>query len=292
MPAHEIVRTFHSTCMVEDYDETVDALARLAGLRVLEYTENELIGRRGGMVWIGDNSIEVAQPIVADHATQKFIDRFGQGMHSYAFQVRDLTGTLEHLATGGVAVGVMPLDWFCFTDPRTTGGLLFEWSLHTVPEDPREGAEEPPYVVEPLLDVRTHSFVGAVHPDPVGWAEAFGPLFGLTEISRDLDAPAGHPVVTLNAADDCVIALYALPGDASQALWGASHERARFHVLGLGVPDLGAARVALEGAGVRVLWHDDRFVAIDPADAGGLTVVLVEGGLPGDPKSGRFGSTI
>jgi hypothetical protein len=292
MPAHEIIRTFHSTCIVEDYDETIGVLARLAGLRALEYSEMELIGRRGGMAWIGDNSIEVAQPIVADHATQRFIDRFGPGMHSYAFQVKDLDGTLERLTSGGVAVGVRPMDWFSFTDPRTTGGLLFEWSQHTVPEDPREGAEEPAYLVEPLLDIRTHSFVGAVHADPVGWAEEFGPLFGLTEISRDLAAPAGHPIVTLNAADDCAIALYALQGDASQALWGASHERARFHVLGLGVPDLGAARAALEAEGVRMLWHDERFVAIDPADAGGVTVLLVEGGLPGDPKSGRFEPTI
>jgi len=283
MPAHEIIRTFHSTCMVEDYDETVGVLARLAGLRVLEYTEMELIGRRGGMVWIGDNSIEVAQPIVAEHATQKFIDRFGQGMHSYAFQVKDLAGTLEHLATGGVGVGIMPMDWFCFTDPRTTGGLLFEWSLHTVPEDPREGAAEPPYVVEPLLDVRTHSFVGAVHPDPIGWAETFGPLFGLTVAFRDPSAAPGHPVVGLAAAD-CVLALYELPGEASERLWGARHERARFHALGLGVPDLGAARAALEKEGVRILWHDDRFVAIDPADAGGVTVLLVEDGLPGDPR--------
>jgi hypothetical protein len=292
MSVHEIIRTFHSTCMIEDYDETVDALARLAGLRVLEYTEMALIGRRGGMTWIGDNSIEVAQPIVADHAAQKFLDRFGPGMHSYAFQVKDLDGTLERLASGGVAVGVRPMDWYCFTDPRTTGGLLFEWSMHTVPEDPREGAETPPYVVAPLLDVRTHAFVGAVHPDPIGWAEEFGPLFGLAEVFRDLDAPPGHPVVALNAADDCVIALYALPGEASEELWGAQHDRARFHVLGLGVPDLAAARATLEANDVPVLWHDERFVTIAPAHAGGVTVVLVEGGLPGDPTSGRFVPTV
>ena len=95
-----------------------------------------------------------------------------------------------------------------------------------------------------------------------------------------------------NGPNDCVIALYALPGEASVALWGASHERARFHVLGLGVPDLAAAKVTLAANDVRVLWHDDQFVAIDSAGAGGVTVVLVEGGLPGDPTSGRFGSTI
>jgi hypothetical protein len=33
--------------MVSDYDATVQALARVAGLRVLEYGEAENIGRRG-----------------------------------------------------------------------------------------------------------------------------------------------------------------------------------------------------------------------------------------------------
>jgi hypothetical protein len=220
---------------------------------------------------------------VEGHATQRFLDRFGPGMHSYAFQVGDLDATLDHLATGGVALGTRPMDWFCFTDPRTTGGLLFEWSMHTIAEDPREGAEEPPFVVEPVLDVRTHAFVGAVHPDPLEWADTFGPLFGLREAFRDPTAPEGQPVVGL-ATDDCVLALYALPGEASDALWGGHHDRARFHVLGLGVPDLAAARDALAANGVRLLWHDDRFLAVDPAASGGVTVVVVEAGLPGDPR--------
>jgi hypothetical protein len=65
---HELERTFHSTCMISDYDATIAALARIAGLRVLEYSEAENIGRRGGMTWLADNSIEVAQPIVEGHA--------------------------------------------------------------------------------------------------------------------------------------------------------------------------------------------------------------------------------
>ena len=138
---HELVRTFHSTCMINDYDATVTTLGRIAGLRVLEYGEAENIGRRGGMTWIGDNSIEVAQPIVDGHAAQRFLLRFGPGMHSYALQVEDLDSTIAHLDGGGVTVGVRPAKGFCFTDPRTTGGLLFEWSEFTVEEDPRPGRE-------------------------------------------------------------------------------------------------------------------------------------------------------
>ncbi len=140
---HRLLRTFHATCMVSDYDVTVEMLGRIAGLRVLEYGEAEGIGRRGGMTWIGDNSLEVAQPIVDGHAAQRFLDRFGPGMHSYAFQVVDLDATIRHLVEGGVTVGVRPADGFCFTDPRTTGGLLFEWSDFTVKEDPRMRSGDP-----------------------------------------------------------------------------------------------------------------------------------------------------
>src|SRR5258708_4344554 len=98
---HRIVRTFHSTCMVNSYDRTVDALGRIAGLRVLEYSEAPTIGRRGGMAWIGDGSIEVAEPIVPGHAAARFLGRFGPGMHSCAFQVENLDATIEHLGRGG-----------------------------------------------------------------------------------------------------------------------------------------------------------------------------------------------
>jgi hypothetical protein len=280
---HELVRTFHSTCMINDYDATVAALGQVAGLRVLEYGEAENIGRRGGMTWIGDNSIEVAEPIVDGHAAQRFLLRFGPGMHSYALQVADLDATIAHLGTGGVGVGVRPSDGFCFTDPRTTGGLLFEWSGFTVEEDPRVGAPVPPFLTEPILDVRTHAFVGAVVPEPEAWAEQFGPLFGLRESFRQPGRGPGEPAVGL-VAPDCTLALYPLPGEESVALWGASHTRARVHVLGLGVPDLADAASALDRAGVDVLRRTETALIVDPAATGEVPVVLVDELLPGDPR--------
>lgn len=283
--AHQIIRTFHSTCMVSDYDAAIRDLAGVAGLRVLEYGENQDIGRRGGMTWIGDNSIEVAQPIVDGHAADRFVRRVGPGMHSYALQVADLDVTLARLQTGGVTVGVRPAEGFCFTDPRTSGGLLFEWSNFTVEEDPRIGAPYPDYRGTPVLDVRTHAFVGAVHPEPLQWADTFGPLFGLEEAFRDEGATAGDPVVGL-AAPDCVIALYRLDPAVSSELWGQDHTRARFHVLGLGVDDLDEAHWALEANGIGEIRRTDGQIVLDPAATGEVPVVLVANLHPGDPRLG------
>jgi hypothetical protein len=280
---HRLVRTFHSTCMISDYDATIDALGRVAGLRVLEYGAAENIGRRGGMTWIGDNSMEVAQPIVAGHAAERFLLRFGPGMHSYALQVASLDATIDHLASGGVTVGVRPEKGFCFTDPRTTGGLLFEWSEFTVDEDPRIGAPVPPFIAKPLLDVRTHAFVGAVVPDPLAWADTFGPLFGLREAFREPSSSPGEPVVGL-AAPDCILALYRLPGDHSMELWGADHPRARCHLLALGVADLDDAARALASAGIALLRRDDSSLVLEPRATGEVPLMLIEGLLPGDPR--------
>lgn len=286
---HELVRTFHTTCMVSDYDATITSLSRVAGLRVLEYSEAELIGRRGGMTWIGDNSIEVAQPIVEGHAAQRFLATFGPGMHSYALQVADLDATIAHLDRHGVTVGVRPDKGFCFTHPATTGGLLFEWSDFTVAEDPRLGATLPPRAVEPVLDVRTHAFAGAVVPDPVQWAETFGPVFGLVEAFRRTGAGAGEPVVGL-AAPDCVLALYRLDAEQGAALWGAPHARSRFHVLGLGVPDIGDAVRALDGAGLGIVRRGEESVVVRPDGTGEVPLVLVDELLEGDPRRAPTGS--
>ncbi len=283
LDGHELVRTFHSTCMVTDYDATTSALARLAGLRILEYSVNETIGRRGGMTWVGDNSLEVAQPIVQGHAAERFLSRLGPGMHSYALQVRNLDATITHLADGGVTLGVRPADGFCFTDPRSTGGILFEWSDFTVKEDPRIGGVLPPSVVNPILEVRAHAFIGAVVADPLAWADTFGSLFGLTEAFRHSDAPAGEPMVGL-AAPDCVLALYRLPGADGPGLWGCHHPRARCHVLGLGVPDLEQAHAALMAEGIGLVRRDDHQLILDPSDTGEVPVVVVAEPLPGDPR--------
>ena len=90
---------FHSTAMVADYDLACERLTLLAGLRVLEYSENPQpeIGRRGGMVWIGDNSIELGQPIVEGGGAARFVTRSGGGMHSVAVQVDDLEATMVHM---------------------------------------------------------------------------------------------------------------------------------------------------------------------------------------------------
>ncbi len=94
------------------------------------------------MAWAGDNAIEIGQPIVEGGAAQ-FVSRFGGGMHSVALQVEDLEATMAHLQQQEVHIAARPRPEMCFTDPRDTGGVFFQWSTFELAVDPRFGGARP-----------------------------------------------------------------------------------------------------------------------------------------------------
>src|SRR3954471_383979 len=96
---------FHATAMVANYAAARDRLAALFGLTVLEYGESSApgVGRRGGMTWLGDNSLELGEPSVPG-AVERFVATTGGGMHSVACQVASVDETVDHLERYGVRV--------------------------------------------------------------------------------------------------------------------------------------------------------------------------------------------
>lgn len=276
---------FHTTAMVPDYDVACERLALLAGLRVLEYSENEQpeIGRRGGMAWIGDNSIEIGQPIVETGGAARFVARSGGGMHSVAVQIDDVDATIDHVESCNVRVAARPMPEFIFTDPRDTHGVFFEWGAFELHVDPRFGAELPPHTVEPILDVAHHAFAGAVVADPVQSARLFSDLLGTSVTFDHPGALPGEPRVGVSLGD-CTLALFAMPGADSIALWGRDYERARTHLLGLSVPDLTGVEPALADHGFGIVRRGDDMIVLDPASTGGIQIALVDRLLPGDPR--------
>jgi catechol 2,3-dioxygenase-like lactoylglutathione lyase family enzyme len=283
---HHVRWLFHSTAMVADYDLAVRNLATLIGLTVLEYSESTEpgIGRRGGVAWAGDNAIEIGQPIGAGAAAQ-FVERFGGGMHSIALQVENLEATMAHLQQEQVHIAARPLPEMCFSDPRDTGGIFFQWSTFELPVDPRFGAPQP----DPLPPARVlapttqHAFVGALVDDPLAWADRFAALLGTTVTFEHADAAPGHPMAGVSLGD-CTLALFPLPGDDGRALWGRTYERARTHLLALRVDDLGAATDALHQAGITIVHWEGGLVVLDPAATGGVQIALTGSLLPGDPR--------
>jgi hypothetical protein len=281
---HRVRWLFHSTAMVPDYDLAVRNLGTLVGLTVLEYSESTEpgIGRRGGMAWVGDNAIEIGQPIV-DGGAARFVERFGGGMHSIALQVEDLEATMAHLEQQEIHIAARPRPEMCFTDPRDTGGVFLQWSTFELPVDPRFGGT-PPALATPVLAPATHhAFVGALVDDPGAWAGRFAELVGTAVTFEDAGAAPGQPVAGVSLAD-CTLALYRLDEAADPALWGRSYQRACTHLIALRVDDLHAAGAAAAAAGIAAVRADRDLAVLDPAATGGVQVALTGSLLPGDPR--------
>ncbi len=279
---------FHATAMGPSYDAIIEPLARLFGCRVLH--DNEVstpdVERRGGMTWIGDNSIEIGQPLGTSSPVRRFLERFGGGMHSVAVQVADLDVSLERAERVGVRVASRIDEGLAFTRPGDTAGLLIEWYSKRQGDDPRWGAPEPPFVSEPVVQPTHVAFVGAIVADPVSTARHLGEVLD-TEVSiLAVDGPANSPRAAV-ALGDCVLALYPIPSSAQESVhvWGGVYDRARCLALGLKVDDLGAAERALGDAGVAV-HHRARAGSV-VLDSRGLPfpVVITDHLLPGDPRA-------
>jgi catechol 2,3-dioxygenase-like lactoylglutathione lyase family enzyme len=283
---HQVRWCFHTTAMVADYERTRDALVRLGGLRVLEDSriEHPGIGRRGGMAWLGDNIIEIGEPIVDGGAVDRFIQRFGSHMSSIAVQVSDIGATIEFLGEHGVRIGSNIDGHIVFTNPVDTAGVVIEWFDLEEQLDPRFGAEMPPAVVDPLLDVQTMAFGGAVVEDPAAAADRLAELFDRPITFVDPHAPAGSPTAGVSMGD-MTLALYPIPAaEDSAALWGWQYRRAQTSNLGLQVPDLAAATAALRAGDVPLVRADERLAVVHPDFTGGVVVVVVDELLAGDPR--------
>ena len=283
---HEVLWCFHTTAMVAHYDPTRDALAWLVGSRVLEenWLDDPAIGRRGGMTWIGDNSLELGEPTVEGGAVDRFIKRFGSHMSSIAVQVADTDATIAHLASLGVRVSSRIADVIVFTDPRTTSGLVIEWYGGESENDPRFGTPIPPYSVTPLLEVTRMAFGGAVVDDPPSAAEHLANLMGTTVTFVNTDAPPGTPIAGVSLLD-MTLALYPIPDpDAGNRLWGHAYRQPQTSNMGVLVPDLAVALTALTDAHVPLVRSDEQQIVIHPDATGGVVVVVVDELLPGDPR--------
>jgi hypothetical protein len=272
--------------MVSDYNLTRDALARLVGLRVLEdhREDDPAIGRRGGMTWIGDNSLELGEPTVPGGAVDRFVRRFGSHMSSFAVQVVDTDATVAFLEQRGVRIASR-VDDVVFTDPATTGGVVIEWYGGTAPNDPRFGTIIPAMSVSPLLDVRAMAFGGAVVIDPTESANRLADLFG-TSATHDRDVSPGSPYAWVHTGD-VPLALFPIDEpDESRRLWGHAYARPQTSNLGVLVPNLGVARSLLTDSGVPLVRATDELLVVDPVATGGIVVVVIDRLLSADPRSG------
>ncbi len=275
---HDVRWCFHTTAMVADYERTRDALIELCGLRVLEDSriEDPAIGRRGGMAWLGDNVIEIGEPIVAGGAVDRFVRRFGSHCSSIAVQIADIDATVAFLESHDVRIASRVDSHIVFTHPADTAGVVIEWFGAEEHLDPRFGGHLPPPHPDPVLHVDRMAFGGAVVHDPIAAAARLAELFGHGVAFIDDAAAPGAPVAGVSMGDIPLL-LYPLPDAAeSERLWGWRYSRPQTSNVGVHVPDLIGARRSLADAGVPVHRDGGDHLVLAPALTGGVTLVVVD----------------
>ena len=277
---------FHATAMAASYEDVLDPLRTLFGCRVLHDNEAPTPGieRRGGMTWIGDNSIEIGEPLGATSPVWRFLERFGGGMHSVAVQVADVDAALERALALGVRTADRPQPGVAFTRPGDMAGLLFEWFSNHQGDDPRWGHALPPLSVEPVVDVRHFAFVGAVVDDPAAAAEHLGRVLDTGVTTFAGDGPVDTPRAGVDLGD-CTLALYPMPSPSeSETVWGRVHDRPRCLSMGLVVDDLAAAETALATEGHHIHHRTTEGHLILDDTRLPFPIVLTDRLLPGDRR--------
>jgi hypothetical protein len=272
--------------MVGDYLAARDRLTAIAGLHVLEDTEQwqPEVGRRGGMTWIGDNSLELGQPIVAAGGAARFVERSGPGLHSIAVQVADCDATIAHLERHGVRIAARPAAEFVFSDPRDTGGVFIEWFSGELEFDPRFGAPIPLRPTSALVEALNMAYVGAVVETPLALADRLARLLATEVTFRDPGSRPGEPVAGVSLGD-CTLALYPLTTDReSDQLWGSVHRRPRTHLLALRCPDVEVAAARLAEGSIDILRREDGLLVVSPSESGRVPLLITDRLLPGDPR--------
>ncbi|MCY4192970.1 MAG: hypothetical protein OXF04_01545 [bacterium] len=276
---------WHTTAMGADYDDMLGPLQRLFGAAVMHenISEEAGVGRRGGMVWLGDNSIEIGAPVGEQSPVRNFVERWGGGMHSIALQVDDAKATAERLARHHVAPQVWIDDGIFFSKPQDTAGLLLEWADRHTDDDPRWGHDLKARPEAPAAPALQYAFVTAVVADPAAVADRLACLFG-TEVLRTEADPAPDQIGAMVSLADCLLLLFCLPAEGmSREIWGSGITRNRFHAHGLLVANLAEAVSELAPHGVRPVAQIAGMTYLDP-EAVPVPTFLVEELLPEDPR--------
>lgn len=266
MPAIEGL--WHATAMAQDYFALLEPLEELFGAVVMhdQLSEAPEIGRRGGMIWLGDNSIEIGAPVGDRSPVRKFVEKFNGGMHSIALQVNDIEATRERLT----ALGLHPMADIAgevfFTPPSDSDGLMLEWSMMHTDDDPRFGYElpSPRREVEPVAPARRYGFVTAAVTDPIATAERLARFFD-TEVLRRAPRAGDGEIAAIVDMVDCLLLLFAVPTDENSWPWGDPPSRPRYLAQGLVVDDLESSLTALAQVGVRPGERLEHAVFLDTA---------------------------
>jgi methylmalonyl-CoA/ethylmalonyl-CoA epimerase len=122
----------HLGLAVDDLDEALSTYERLLGARLEQRETVEDQGVEAASVRVGESRVELLASLGEETPVGKFLAKRGPGMHHVAYEVDDLSASLEELAGLGAELidqqprrGLFGLE-VAFVHPDSVHGVLAE----------------------------------------------------------------------------------------------------------------------------------------------------------------------
>jgi methylmalonyl-CoA/ethylmalonyl-CoA epimerase len=122
----------HVGVAVDDLDEALSTYERLLGARLEQRETVEDQGVEAASVRVGESRVELLASLGEETPVGKFLAKRGPGMHHVAYEVDDLSASLEELAGLGAELidqqprrGLFGLE-VAFVHPDSVHGVLAE----------------------------------------------------------------------------------------------------------------------------------------------------------------------
>src|SRR6476660_8698200 len=122
-------RIDHIGVAVESIDETLKLYESAYAMELVHREVVEEQGVEAVLLDVGENHVELLQPLGPDTPVGKYLAKRGAGIHHVAYQVRDIDAELQRLVAAGVQmIDAAPRTGIrgsrvAFCHPRSTGGV-------------------------------------------------------------------------------------------------------------------------------------------------------------------------
>lgn len=238
-----ISRLHHVAVVVPDADAALAFYRDTMGLTVAADEVIEEQGVRGVLMAVGENEIELIQPVVPDTGVARFLESRGPTLHHYCFATDDIDAELERIkgldielidqkARRGLAGQV------AFIHPRAMGGVLIELA------QPPAGAHTSSEKGFDHLAVRTQN--------PTGLMETWNRVLGLS-VSNKIGPTEDGMVIEQVPCGQCKIEIIsAASEDVPFAKTLAESPQGAIPMVSIEVEDLDAEVARYRAAGIDV----------------------------------------
>ena len=241
-----IRRIHHAGIVVRRLTEAYRFYRDVLALPLVREAELRDQGVRAALLSAGDSEIELLEPLAADSAVGRFLEKRGEGLHHLCFETPDVAAELGDLSSKGVAlIDRAPRPGLAgriaFLHPGACDGVLVELATPTQAADERQST------------LRLNRLViGA--DEPARTTARFQELFGLAEVPMN-----GGPRTMLSVGRGALLIVPA-------AEVGGTHGMV---ALSLVSDDFFALMDALDRASVKALRGTGE-VTVDPASSHGV----------------------